>query len=48
MSSDPKDYERLLVGQKYFDPEDNEYYVTTRIAVTRDKHRHIVVIEYPY
>ena len=42
MSSDPKDYERLLVGQKYFDPEDNVYYVTTRIAVTRDKHRHIV------
>jgi hypothetical protein len=29
VSSDPKDYERLLVvGQKYFDPEDNVYYVT--------------------
>ncbi len=44
---DPKDYKRLRLGQKYFDPEDNVYYVNTRIAVTRDNHRHIVVIRVP-
>ncbi len=31
VSSDSKDCERLLIGQKYFDPEDNVYYVNTHV-----------------
>ena len=47
VSDDPKYYERTLVGQRYFDPDDNMFYVTTRIAVTRDVHRHIVAYRVP-
>ena len=47
VSKDPKYYENLLVGQKYFDPDDLMYYVTTRIAVTRNIDKHIVAYRVP-